>query len=404
MRLILNHIQNAYESLRANRMRTFLTITGVAIGIASIIAILSLTTSASRVVSQQVDGVGGNIIVIRPGTSDSRSFSDFINQQTHGGVGYSTLTEDDMNQIGQLKSVSKTAPLMMSTAKISGDSEEESTVIGTSPSLFEISQVEIKDGDFGDKDSSLVTIGSQLSIDLFGTEDSLGKTVSIRGQLLRVNGVIERQKNPVNFNGIDFNQSAFVTQDQFIGMHTVTPIQQITAQVDSVTNLDRTVIEINKLLLNSHGGEKDFQVLTGDDIAAPTGQVFSVVAGVAAAIAGISLFVGGIGIMNIMLVNVAERTREIGIRKALGATHGDIVWQFLIESIIMAIVGGIAGYIVGLLVAFIGSLFLPFNPTITWQIAVISIGVSGLVGTIFGLYPAIRAARKTPIESLTQPH
>ena len=404
MRLILNHIQNAYESLRANRMRTFLTITGVAIGIASIIAILSLTTSASRVVSQQVDGVGGNIIVIRPGTSDSRSFSDFINQQTHGGVGYSTLTEDDMNQIGQLKSVSKTAPLMMSTAKISGDSEEESTVIGTSPSLFEISQVEIKDGDFGDEDSSLVTIGSQLSIDLFGTEDSLGKTVSIRGQLLRVNGVIERQKNPVNFNGIDFNQSAFVTQDQFIGMHTVTPIQQITAQVDSVTNLDRTVIEINKLLLNSHGGEKDFQVLTGDDIAAPTGQVFSVVAGVAAAIAGISLFVGGIGIMNIMLVNVAERTREIGIRKALGATHGDIVWQFLIESIIMAIVGGIAGYIVGLLVAFIGSLFLPFNPTITWQIAVISIGVSGLVGTIFGLYPAIRAARKTPIESLTQPH
>ena len=108
--------------------------------------------------------------------------------------------------------------------------------------------------------------------------------------------------------------------------------------------------------------------------------------------------------MNIMLVNVAERTREIGIRKALGATHGDIVWQFLIESIIMALVGGIAGYIIGLLVAFIGSLFLPFNPTITWQIAVISIGVSGLVGTIFGLYPAIRAARKTPIESLTQPH
>ena len=404
MRLILNHIQNAYESLRANRMRTFLTITGVAIGIASIIAILSLTTSASRVVSQQVDGIGGNIIVIRPGTSDSRSFSDFINQQTHGGVGYSTLTEDDMNQIGQLKSVSKTAPLMMSTAKISGDSEEESTVIGTSPSLFEISQVEIKDGDFADENQPLVTIGSQLSIDLFGTEDSLGKTVTIRGQSLRVNGVLERQKNPVNFNGIDFNQSAFITQDQFIGMHTVTPIQQITVQVDSVANLDQTVVDINKLLLKLHSSEQDFQVLAGDDIAAPTGQLFSVVAGVAGAIAGISLFVGGIGIMNIMLVNVAERTREIGIRKALGATHGDIVWQFLIESIIMALVGGIAGYIIGLLVAFIGSLFLPFNPTITWQIAVISIGVSGLVGTMFGLYPAIRAARKTPIESLTQPH
>ena len=404
MRLILNHIQNAHESLRANRMRTFLTITGVAIGIASIIAILTLTTSASRVVGQQIDGVGGNIIVVRPGTSDSRSFSDFINQQTHGGVGYSTLTEKDMAEISQLDTVSAIAPLMLSTATVAGDSNEEASIIGTSPSLLEISQVSLRDGDFADENQPLVTIGSQLSIDLFGTEDSLGKTVTIRGQSLRVNGVLERQRNPVNFNGIDFNQSAFITQDQFIGMHTVTPIQQITIQVDSVANLDRTVIEINKLLLKLHSGEQDFQVLTGDDIAAPTGQLFSVVAGVAAAIAGISLFVGGIGIMNIMLVNVAERTREIGIRKALGATHGDIVWQFLIESIIMALVGGIAGYIIGLLVAFIGSLFLPFNPTITWQVAVISIGVSGLVGIIFGLYPAIRAARKTPIESLTQPH
>lgn len=404
MRLILNHIQNAHESLRANQMRTFLTITGVAIGIASIIAILSLTTSASRVVSQQIDGAGGNIIVVRPGTSDSRSFSDFINQQTHGGVGYSTLTEKDMAEISQLDNVSEVAPLMLSTATVAGDSNEEASIIGTSPSLLEISQVSLRDGDFADENQPLVTIGSQLSIDLFGTEDSLGKTVTIRGQSLRVNGVLERQKNPVNFNGIDFNQSAFITQDQFIGMHTVTPIQQITIQVNSIANLDRTVVEINKLLLKQHSGEQDFQVLTGDDIAAPTGQLFSVVAGVAAAIAGISLFVGGIGIMNIMLVNVAERTREIGIRKALGATHGDIVWQFLIESIITALLAGIAGYIIGLLVAFIGSLFLPFNPTITWQIAVISIGVSGLVGTIFGLYPAIRAARKTPIESLTQPH
>jgi ABC-type antimicrobial peptide transport system permease subunit len=179
-------------------------------------------------------------------------------------------------------------------------------------------------------------------------------------------------------------------------------VQQINVQTTSAATLDASVIAINKLLLQQHGGEADFHTLTGKEITAPMGQLFFVIAGVTTLIASISLFVGGIGIMNIMLVNVAERTREIGIRKALGATRGDILWQFLVEAIIMALLGGIIGGALGLTVAFIISLFLTFDPVITWQLAVVSIGVASGVGVLFGLYPALRAAHKHPIEALNQ--
>jgi len=143
-------------------------------------------------------------------------------------------------------------------------------------------------------------------------------------------------------------------------------------------------------------------VLSGEQIAQPTNRLFSIIAGTTTAIAAISLLVGGIGIMNIMLVSVAERTREIGIRKALGASNGDIVSQFLIESLSLSIGGGIGGYIVGYVLAFGISTFLPFDPLFNWEIAAVAAVVSLVIGTLFGLYPAIRAAQKDPIDALRQ--
>jgi ABC-type antimicrobial peptide transport system permease subunit len=182
----------------------------------------------------------------------------------------------------------------------------------------------------------------------------------------------------------------------------VLQIQQINVRSDSIESLNQVIIEINKTLLKNHLNQADFTVLSGEQIAQPTNQLFYAIAGMTTAIAAISLLVGGIGIMNIMLVSVAERTREIGIRKALGASNYDIVAQFLIESLALSLGGGALGYILGYLVAFGISTFLTFDPIFTWQIAGIAIGVSLVIGTLFGLYPAIRAARKDPISALRQ--
>lgn len=402
MSLFITHLENARDSLKANRMRTFLTITGVTIGIASIVAILSLATGASQIVSQQVDEVGGNIAIIRPGASQDNSFKGIVNQQAHGAIGASSLTQNDILRIKAIDSISGIAPVMLASASLRGDNAVESTIVGTTPDLLRISRIPLSDGGFTGTEAGLITIGSQLSINLFGTEDSLGKTITVKGKEFRVGGIIARQQNPMNFNGIDFNSVAIVAPNQLIALSPNAQIQQITLQTDSVAHLDRTVIEANKLLLEQHGSEQDFRILTGNQIAEPTGQLFFAIAGVTTAIAAISLFVGGIGIMNIMLVNVAERTREIGIRKALGASHSDIVWQFLIESIIMALAGGIIGSLLGMFFAFCISLLLTFDPVVTWQTIVTALVTSGVVGVVFGLYPALRAAHKSPIDSLNQ--
>jgi len=209
--------------------------------------------------------------------------------------------------------------------------------------------------------------------------------------------------DPINYNQVDFDSALIMSLESGKLLNQgIAQIQQINIRSDSITNLDQIIIDINKQLIANHAGEHDFSVLSGEQISRPTNQLFYAIAGVTAAVAAISLLVGGIGIMNIMLVSVAERTREIGIRKALGATNSDIASQFIIESLAIGIGGGIGGYIIGYLLAFGISTFLTFDPVINWQIAVVALGVSTITGTFFGLYPAFRAARKDPIDSLRE--
>lgn len=405
--LFVNHIENARQSLRSNRMRSNLTMLGITIGVASITTILSLSGGASKIVSNQVDALGGNIAVIRPGSESETPLQDLAQFPAPQHFAASTLTANDLNSVKAVNHVSTVAPMMVLTGAVRAESSApmNTAIIASTPSLAVISGLKIQDGEFLNDDLSPYTavIGPQLSVDVFGTEQSIGKTVTIRGQLFTVIGVLKRENNPINYNGVDFDASIIITQSagQALNQGSL-QIQQIDVQTDTVGNLDGAIIDINKAILKNHMGEADFTVLSGEQIAQPTNRLFTAIAGTTTAIAAISLLVGGIGIMNIMLVSVAERTREIGIRKALGASNRDIVAQFLIESLALSIGGGISGYIVGYLAAFAISSFLPFFPVFTWEIGGIAIGVSLVIGTLFGLYPALRAARKDPIDALRQ--
>lgn len=406
--LIGDHLRNARQALRANRLRTILTVTGVTIGIASITVILSLSAGVLRIINHQVESLGGNIAVVRP-VAPQKSISELSNPALQQAFSTSTITEKDASDIRALSGVAAAAPLMLINGTVGSkdNTAKVSTIVASTADLPQTVNLPIRSGQFYDEitDDNTAVIGTQLSIDTFGTEESLGKTITIRGKTFRVIGVLKRLNDPINFTTIDFDRAAIITLEAGKAFHEGTAqIQQVNVRAESAAGLPGVVTAINKKIDDNHLGENDVTVLQGEQIATPTNNFLKGLTAVMTVIAAISLVVGGVGIMNIMLVGVAERTREIGLRKAVGASNMNIVSQFLTESILMSAFGGLIGYVVGYTIAFIISTFLTFDPAFTWEIAAIAFGVALGVGGLFGLYPAIRAARKDPIESLRHYH
>ena len=407
MRLLLrDHIQTAMHSLGISRMRSVLTSLGIAIGIASVTAILALAEGVTRSVERQVDEIGGNVAVVRPGklASDGTSPLNPLSQQ---GFATSSLTPQDVERLASIDQGLTVAPIMTisGTLRAGEDQVTDGIVIATTPELAATAHLPIGEGQFIDDSTSVqtATMGQQLAIDLFGEENPIGSTFQLRDQSFTVIGILKRQNSPINYSGIDFDRSVMVHLDAGIALNNDRPqIQQINILASSSAILEESLPKLDATLLEAHDGERDFSVYSGDEISEPTNALFTLLARVMTAIAAISLLVGGIGVMNIMLVSVAERTREIGIRKSVGASSMMIMSQFLIESMVMSLVGGIIGVALGGLVALAISSFLFFLPVFSWTILGIAIGMSVVVGVIFGGYPAVRAARKDPIDSLRQ--
>lgn len=406
--MLLVHLQIALASLRSTRVRTGLTTLGIVIGIAAITLVLALGEGAKQAVSSHLQEFDKNLIVIRPGTARETPAGpiDFAPLASYAAT---TLTEQDYTAVQSIKGISAAAPIMLISGSVKTDNlvAPGAPIVATEPPLVDIFNLTARQGQFIDDltERDTVTIGQQLSIELYGTDQSLGQRLIIRGREHIVVGVLQNIANPLGINGVDINRAAIVNLNAGKSFNQgIAQIQQINVRVENERDIPRVVAEMYQTILKNHSGENDFTVLRGDEASKVTDNYLQVLIGIVSLIASISLVVGGIGIMNIMLVSVAERTREVGIRKSLGATHGHIFWQFIIESLVMSLVGGLIGFALAYALAFAISLELHFTPALTWPIFGIAIGMSALVGVVFGLFPAFRAARKDPIAALRQSH
>ena len=395
----------ALQSLRMNRVRTALTTLGIIIGVASITLVLALGGGAQNTVRQQVSKLKNNIIVVKPGHNDPTKL--VLDYNPYGVAVTTTLTETDLNSTRLSPLIEQAAPIMLlgGSVKTADSKSPNAPIVATSPELTNIVGLKIQPGQFIDDttDRDTAVLGHKLAIELYGTDQILGQQLSIKGRTHTVVGVVKATNNPINLAGVNIDRAVFVSLDDGKSFNQgIAQIQQIIATAKQPGTMSATHDQLDAALLANHQSERDFTVLAGQDIADHNDAFFRAIVLVTALVATITLVVGGIGIMNIMLVGVSERTREIGIRKALGATDNHIMSQFLIEALIMCVVGGLLGLGIGYGIAFIIATNFGFQPALTWQIAASGLGMAFAAGVLFGLYPALKAARKDPIASLRQ--
>lgn len=403
--LFKTHLHLARISIRENKTRSFLTCLGIAIGVASIILILSLMGSVSNLVKTQVNEIGADLLVVRP-NSTKDTVTNIVEELTSANAFQkSNLAISDATEIKKLEHISAVAPIAIANNTVSGEKDtiDSVPILGTSLDFPAIENLPLKYGAFineNNKDHSVV-LGSALSLTLFRTINStIGKTITIMGEKLMIVGVLDEVEKPINFDSVDFDNAMIMDIELLNKLTGSVQIQQINVKAENVDSLPAVSDSIKETLTTAKQGDKNFSVLYGDEITHPASSLFTIISGMLTLVAAISLIVGGIGVMNIMLVSVAERSHEIGVRKAVGASSSNILIQFLLEALILSCLGGIFGLILGYVLAFLLSSITPFNPFISWEILAVTFLTALVVGLIFGIYPALKAASKNPIDSL----
>lgn len=400
--MIWENFKMALAAISSAKLRSFLTMLGIIIGVSSVVTITAIGQGVKNEVASQINSIGANSVIIAPGRIISNNGSRV---NPGASLGASTLTPKDLTDLAGLKNVTSVAPLsILSGVVASGENQSPSSLImATTGNWNSIRGQKLIEGRFfssNESESEVVVLGSAAKTDLFADQSAVGKTVSIRGAQFRVVGTLVSEATGLNF-GSSFDSVVYLPSGaakKLIGSEP--PIFRILIQADSASGVQKVVDAAKPLLLANHGGQEDFSVLKQSDIIDATGNILDLLTRLIAAIASIALLVGGIGIMNIMLVSVTERTREIGVRKAIGASSGMILTQFLIESVTISVLGGALGLGLALLEGLATRQFAKITPAYTPQAIALAFGVSAAVGIIFGLAPALRAARKRPIEAL----
>ncbi len=400
--LITDILEETGFSLSSNKSRSVLTILGIVIGIASVIALVAVGQGSTQSITERVQSLGTNLLTVMPGAQR--------NTMVSGGMGASqNLTVEDSVALKNISGIQAIAPTVSGRKQVTVKGKNTNTSIyGVDPNYFAVKTIEIEYGS-GITDaqvkskSKVAVIGPTTRDNLFDVgSDPTGQKIRITGQEFTVIGSTKSKGGTGFGSSDDLIYIPLGTAQQYITGNS--KLSNINIQVSSEEMMNTVQAEVQAVLLERHNiadaTKADFSIMNQADMLSAMSAVSGTLTLLLGAIAGISLLVGGIGIMNMMLTTVTERTREIGLRKSLGARNRDITIQFLMESAALTVIGGIIGIAIGWLAAWLITKFSGTTTVVTSWSVIMSFGVSALVGVVFGFYPARRAARLDPIDAL----
>ncbi len=406
--ILLGELKTGIEVLFSTKWRNLWTILGIVIGVSSVIIVIAIGEGIKQQINQQINMIGKNNLVVQPATINNSSASNstsIFNLFDHLSF-LGSLTNADVQVIKSTSGISNTIPLSVINDKIVGQNGiyKNGVVVGSNAGLAKLLNLSISYGRFLSNNSLItnsVILGKNAALAMFNEDVPLGSTAYINGQPFIVEGILHTITNiplaqPVNFNNavfINYNEAQSLTNNSAI-------VYEVFAQLSHPSQINQIRNLLQQNLDAANGNQRIAVVSPATQSSTSSKHILNLLTQLIAGVAAISLLVGGIGIMNVMLVSVAERTHEIGIRKAIGATNRQIVAQFIIEASILSFSGGILGIILAYAITGIILLFTSIRPVVDWQVVLFASLLSILIGIIFGSIPAFKAARKIPIDAL----
>ncbi|MBA3758220.1 ABC transporter permease [Candidatus Saccharibacteria bacterium] len=402
-----NNAKLALASLKSAKWRSFLTMLGIIIGVVSVVTTVSIGEGVKQQVNKQISQLGPDLITVRPGKVVNRDANGSVTgYNVLGLIGAGNLNETDWQGLQKIQNARLVVPmnLVPGVLKSSDRTYDEAVVIGAPAGVPEVLNQELAYGTFyenSDANKGTAVIGKRVAEKFFQENVPIGKSFEFRGRNFMVRGVFDEFPASPLTPTADYNNAIFIPYDiskEVAGGQT--HIYQILLKPTSPDMAAQLSNDVRGSLKASRGGQEDFTVLRQDENISLADSLLTLLTTMIAAVAAVSLIVGGIGIMNVMLVSVTERTHEIGIRKAVGATNQQILSQFLLEAAVLSSVGGVVGVLMAVIVNYLLRIFTDIQPVITLQIVLVATAVSLVVGIMFGITPALRAARKDPIEAL----